>query len=106
VFDAFVAQWIFGTALPELELSDVNVTDAAGALTTTTELRNIGNGVVDVVVRVMGASSEEIEDVVVRVAPNTPASVVVSTSFTPTKIVVDPEVRVLFAGRKRCEKSL
>jgi hypothetical protein len=106
VFDAFVAQWIFGTALPELELSDVNVTDAAGAFTTTTELRNIGNGVVDVVVRVMGASSEEIEDVVVRVAPNTPASVVVSTSFTPTKIVVDPEVRVLFAGRKRCEKSL
>jgi hypothetical protein len=54
----------------------------------------------------MGASSEEIEDVVVRVAPNTPASVVVSTSFKPAKIVVDPEVRVLFAGRKRCEKSL
>jgi hypothetical protein len=106
VFDAFVAQWIFGTALPELELGDVDVADAAGAFTTTTELRNIGNGVVDVVVRVMGASSEEIEDVVVRVAPNTPASVVVSTSFTPTKIVVDPEVRVLFAGRKRCEKPL
>lgn len=106
VFDAFVAQWIFGTALPELELGDVSVADAAGAWTTTTELRNIGNGVVDVVVRVMGANAAEIQDVVVRVAPDTPASVVVSTSFKPAKIVVDPEVRVLFAGRKRCEKSL
>ncbi|MEY2796512.1 MAG: hypothetical protein RIR10_2228, partial [Planctomycetota bacterium] len=105
-FDAFVAQWIFGTALPELELGDVNVVDSAGAFTTTTELRNIGSGAVDVVVRVMGANAAEIEDVVVRVAPDAPASVNVSTAFKPTKIVVDPEVRVLFAGRKRCEKSL
>jgi hypothetical protein len=30
----------------------------------------------------------------------------VSSSFKPAKIVVDPDVKLLFAGRKRCEKSL
>jgi hypothetical protein len=30
----------------------------------------------------------------------------IATTFKPVKVVVDPEVRLLFAGRQRCEKSL
>ena len=30
----------------------------------------------------------------------------VETAFKPVKIVVDPKVSLLFAGRQRCEKSL
>jgi ABC-type transport system involved in multi-copper enzyme maturation permease subunit len=105
-FGVFVDQWIYGTALPELELGDAKVDGSDGAFTTAVELRNIGKGTVDVTVRVVGEDPAQHEDTVVRVAPNAPAPVSVSSSFKPAKIVVDPDVKLLFAGRKRCEKSL
>jgi len=105
-FNLFVDQWIYGTALPELELGDAKFDGSDGAFTTEVELRNVSNGTVDATVRVVGEDPAQFEDTVVRVAPNAPAPVSVSSSFKPAKIVVDPEVRLLFAGRKRCEKSL
>ena len=105
-FGLFVDQWIYGTTLPELEVADAEVDGDEGAFTTELELRNLGTGTVDVTVRVVGADPAQHEDTVVRVAPDAPAPVSVSSAFKPVKIVVDPDARLLFAGRKRCEKSL
>jgi hypothetical protein len=116
-FDAFVAEWIFGTKLPELELGDVRVAagESDGAQVVEGALRNIApnGGEVEVAVRVLGAKPEEpadakapFEDVVVRLTGDAAGEFRVATTFKPAKIVVDPEVRLLFAGRKRCEKSL
>jgi hypothetical protein len=46
------------------------------------------------------------QDVVVRLEGGDASSFRIATTFKPVKIVVDPEVRLLFAGRQRCEKSL
>jgi aminopeptidase N len=105
-FNLFVDQWIYGTSLPEFELGDVTVDGAEGAFTTAVELRNLGTGTVDVTVRVSGEDAKQFEDSVVRVAAGESVPVVIQSSFKPAKLVVDPWVRLLFAGRKRCEKSL
>jgi ABC-2 type transport system permease protein len=105
-FNLFVDQWIYGTSLPEFELGDVTVDGAEGAFTTEVELRNLGTGTVDVTVRVIGEDAKQFEDSVVRVAAGGSVPVVIQSSFKPAKLVVDPGVRLLFAGRKRCEKSL
>ncbi len=111
-FDAYVNQWILGTVLPELEVNDAKVDGADGAFVTTAKVVNSASGVAEVTVRVEGVKPEAKdaaaphEDVVVRIAPDAPAEIVVKSAFKPAKLVVDPDVKLLFAGRKRCEKSL
>ena len=105
-FDAFVGQWIFGTALPELEVEGASADGGDGAFTTVAELRNIGTGTVEVVVRVIGGEPAEVADATVRLAPGDAAPIAIASPFKPARLVVDPEVRLLFAGRKRCEKPL
>ena len=98
--------------LPDLEVIDAKVDGAEGAFTTTAKLANTGTGVADVTVRVEGAKPDSkdsvapFEDVVVHIAPDAPAEIAIKSAFKPVKIVVDPDVKLLFAGRKRCEKSL
>jgi ABC-2 type transport system permease protein len=105
-FGLFVDQWIYGTTLPELDIADADVDGSEGAFTTSAELRNTGKGTVDVTVRAIGENATQFEDTVVRVAAGGSVPVVIQSAFKPAKLVVDPEVRLLFAGRKRCEKSL
>jgi SpoU rRNA methylase family enzyme len=92
--------------LPELEVTDAKVDGDDGAFTTTAKLVNSASGVADVVVRVEGADAKQFVDAVVHIAPDAPAEVAIKSEFKPAKIVVDPDVALLFAGRKRCEKSL
>jgi hypothetical protein len=122
-FDAFVNDWILGKVLPILELETPKVEPGTGGdFTVTTELRNTGTGTAEVVVRVLGEAPKPATDeggtaatehpvpphadVVVRVGPGKSAEVKVPTTFRPARIVVDPEVRLLFSGRKACERSL
>ena len=118
-FDAFVGAWIFGTKFPDLEVADLESAagDGAGAHVVTGALRDIATGrsrvdlPVEVVVRVLGAAPEgggaaPHADVVVRLAGDGKTEFRVPTAFKPVKLVVDPDVRLLFAGRTRCNKSL
>ena len=113
-FNAFVNQWIFGTVLPEFEVREASVTGSESAYETTASLVNIGSGEVDVRVRIEGVTEEVdgkktpplFEDIVLRIKPNDPTSFKVKSPFKPVRIVVDPEIELLFAGRKRSEKSL
>ncbi|MFN7812862.1 MAG: hypothetical protein ACK5SI_09415, partial [Planctomycetia bacterium] len=42
-------------------------------------------------------------DTVVLVSAEAPGRFEIATDFVPERLVVDPEVELLFAGRKRCE---
>ena len=119
-YDAFVADWILGTKFPELEVADARLAEGSGegAYATEGSLRNIATGIgasatpIDVVVRVLGEKPKEegakapFQDVTVRLEGGESANFRVETAFKPVKIVVDPKVTLLFAGRQRCEKSL
>jgi ABC-2 type transport system permease protein len=119
-FDAFVADWILGTKFPELELADTRIADGStdGAYAVEGALRNIATGrgasanPIEVVVRVVGEKSKAegeaapFEDVIVQLAGGDASSFRIATSFKPVKLLVDPKVTLLFAGRQRCEKSL
>lgn len=117
-FDDFVAQWIYGTALPRLKIEQPAVaTTPSGGFSTTAVLRNEGSGTVDVVVRVEGPKADDVAtdgaskeppfaQVVVRVAPGSAIDVVVPSEFQPRRIIVDPDVHLLFVGRKACDLAL
>jgi hypothetical protein len=119
-FDAFVADWILGTKFPELELADTRIADGSteGAYATEGSLCNIATGrgasanPIEVVVRVVGEKPKAegavapFEDVIVQLAGGDASSFRIATSFKPVKLLVDPKVTLLFAGRQRCEKSL
>ncbi|MFZ9916299.1 MAG: hypothetical protein ACO3IB_13335, partial [Phycisphaerales bacterium] len=109
-FDVFVDQWIFGTALPELQLGETTVEGDGGTHSTMVTLRNIGTGRATVTVRLIGEKPEGGEapfvDTVVGLPGADPVSVRIPAVFKPVRVVVDPEVRLLFAGRKRCDRSL
>jgi len=113
-FDAYVNQWVYGKALPELEVSDSAVVNVNDSYSVSARVSNTGTGEADVRVRVLGASSKPgdqddkppHEDAIVHVAPGKPAELKISTGFKPAKLVLDPEVELLFAGRKRTETKL
>ena len=107
-FDAFVSQWIYGTALPELEFAEDPRAEGGAVVG---KLRNNGTCDIEVTVRASGEpanSSEAVPtaEVRVRVPMGGEAPLRIEAGFEPVKIAVDPEVRVLFSGRKRCERSL
>jgi ABC-2 type transport system permease protein len=109
-FEAFVNQWILGTVLPEFELT-VEATELDGeSYIVRGTIQNIGTGEVNVVVRVEGeVGADKItphSDSVVAVAPGEPIAFEVRCDFVPARAVVDPDVALLLAGRKRSEKSL
>jgi len=119
-FDAFVADWILGTKFPELEVADARIADGSteGAYTTEGSLRNIATGrsasasPIEVVVRVVGEkpatpdAEAPFADVSVRLDGGEGTDFRIETTFKPVKVMVDPKVSLLFAGRQRCEKSL
>ncbi|MFZ9882748.1 MAG: hypothetical protein ACO3QC_15265, partial [Phycisphaerales bacterium] len=109
-FDAFVAQWIYGTALPELELGETVVEGAGDMHAVGVTLRNIGTGQATVTVRLIGEKPESGEapfvDTAVELVGPDPVVSRISAGFRPVRVLVDPEVKLLFAGRKRCDRSL
>ena len=62
--------------------------------------------------RVLGEKPKEegaqapFQDVIVQLNGGDASSFRIETAFKPVKIVVDPKVSLLFAGRQRCQKSL
>ena len=111
-FDDFVGRWILGKDLPELEIRDARVEKTAEGYRVTGQLANIGTGRAGVRVRVEGKKPDDKEakrpasDAVVAVTADAPGAFDIATDFAPERIVVDPDVDLLFAGRKRTETTL
>jgi len=111
-FDDFVGRWITGRDLPDLEVRDAQVEKTAEGYRVTGQLANIGTGRAEVRVRVEGKKPDDKEakrpasDAVVAVAADALGAFDIATDFAPERIVVDPDVDLLFAGRKRTETTL
>ncbi len=116
-FDAFVDQWIYGKALPEFKVDNVVAEKSGDGSIVHGSISNAGTGNVAVTVRVQGEASKTPgpdgtppepphQDVVVQLTPGAASEFSVPVSFTPAKVVVDPEVMVLQIGRKRTEKTV
>ncbi|NBV44120.1 MAG: hypothetical protein EBR86_00375 [Planctomycetia bacterium] len=111
-FDDWVGRWILGKDLPDLEVQDARVEKTTDGWRVTGTLANIGTGRADVRVRVEGkkpgdkGAARPAADAVVAVSADTPGTIEIATDFEPERLVVDPDVDLLFAGRKRTETAL
>jgi hypothetical protein len=111
-FDEFVGRWILGKDLPELVVREAAVERAGDGYRVTGELANVGTGRADVRLRVEGRRPEGKKepppqaDAVVPISAAVPGRFEIATDFVPERIVVDPDVELLFTGRKRCETRL
>ena len=111
-FDDFAGRWVLGTDLPELAVRDTAVEQAGAGYRVTGELANVGSGRAEVRVRVEGRKPDAkgepppLADAIVAVSAAAPGRFEIATDFVPARIVVDPEVELLFMGRKRCETPL
>ena len=111
-FDDYVGRWILGKDLPDLEVREAKVEKTDAGYRVTGTLANIGTGRAAVTVRVEGKKPDDKEakrpgsEATVEVSPETPGSIDIVTDFPPERIVVDPDVELLFAGRKRAEAAL
>ena len=111
-FDDFVGRWILGKDLPELVVREAEVEQAGDGYRVTGELVNLGTGRAEVRVRVEGRKPDTkgdpspVADAIVPVSAEAAGRFEIATDFVPERIVVDPEVELLFTGRKRCETPL
>jgi ABC-2 type transport system permease protein len=106
-YDAFTRQWFFEKVLPEYQLEEVSFESDAGRARL--RLRNSGTGTMPIEVSAeRGERFAEVgEDpflesrVTVTVGPRETTEVVIPCDFTPDRIVIDPDARVLQLGRER-----
>jgi hypothetical protein len=111
-FDDWVGRWILGKDLPDLEVREARAEKVGEGYRVTGTLANIGTGRANVLVRVEGkkpddkAAARPAADAVVAVSADTPGTIEIATDFEPERLVVDPDVDLLFAGRKRTETAL
>jgi hypothetical protein len=111
-FDDFVGRWIIGKDLPELVVREAAVEQAGDGYRVTGELANVGTGRAEVRVRVEGRKPDikgepsPVADAIVPVSAEAAGRFEIAADFVPERIVVDPEVELLFTGRKRCETPL
>ena len=111
-FDDWTGRWILSKDLPDLEVRGAKVAQEGSGYRVTGELANIGTGRAEVKVRVEGKKPDgqeakaPFEDIVVPVSAEAPGAIAITTDFPPARLVVDPDVDLLFAGRKRAETTL
>ncbi len=110
-FDAFANEWILGTALPSLEVRESAVEADGDGYRVTGILANSGTGSADVRLRIEatkpdGEESAAFEDMIVAVTAGAESPFELRVPFEPARLVVDPDVELLFAGRRRTETAL
>jgi hypothetical protein len=119
-FDAFVAQWMSGTALPEFEIRTATVSQHTDEWTSAVVVRNVGTGDALVDIAVVSANWDNETTDRVTAANGTPlrqhervflragdtAAVSIRTPFAPTQIIVDPDLQVLQLNRERARTTV
>jgi len=123
-FDTFVNQWLLGTALPEFRLTDIrHETGEGGRHTVTGTLTNLGTGTVEVEVAVVPTPPQktpgEGPDPADESPPSEPGTVQpvlvgpgesvpwkLTCGFSPSEVVVDPNIRVLQLARKLARQAV
>jgi ABC-2 type transport system permease protein len=105
-FDRFVSTWFESTAAPRLRVVMASSSPTADGARVSFRVENHGTGTLPVRVAIMGspgADGSARSDVVVDVSPlgagEAGTLVTADVPFTPSEIVIDPDVEVLQLGR-------
>lgn len=113
VFDAFVAQWVYGKVAPEFTLEGVTSEKQGGSdgesYLVRGTLKNIGTGAVNVDVAALQEKDKPEGGrslTALFVGPGESIPFELRTAFPPSQVVVDPDVRVLQIGRKRAVAAI
>ena len=115
-YDSLVAQWVYGTVLPEYKLSDTKRTAEGKGWVVSVTVRNDGTGRMPIDVAAAnedrfddsGKSKKDYIDKRERItlAAGESRAVTIRTDFKPTRIVVDPDVHVLQLRRDKAQAWL
>ena len=110
-FDRFTNEWMLERALPSLELREADVQPDGDGYRVNATLANTGTGTADVTVRVEGKAPADDQppasaDVVVGISDNSASPIDLRVSFEPVRLLVDSDVELLHAGRRRTETPL
>ncbi|MBL7194437.1 MAG: hypothetical protein ISS73_10830, partial [Pirellulales bacterium] len=110
-FDRFTNEWMLERALPSLELREADVQPDGDGYRVTATLANTGTGTADVTVRVEGKAPADDQpaasaDVTEGISDDSDSPVDLWVSFEPVRLLVDPDVELLHAGRRRTETPL
>lgn len=108
-FDAFVAQWVYGTVVPEFKLEGVTSEKSGDGYVVRGSVHNIGTGSVAVDVAALQErdkpeGTRSLESLLV--GPGAAVPFEIRCAFPPSQVMVDPDVRVLQLGRKRAVEKV
>jgi len=98
-YDHFIAQWMYGTGLPEFQIRDARVLrDGANWILELT-IANVGD--VDATITLAASASTGRATRTMEIAARSSQHLHWTLGFQPTQWVVDPDVHVLQSNRKR-----
>lgn len=113
-FDAFTAQWIFGTVMPQYQVSDAKVVRDGNGWLTTARVRNVGDGTARVTIA--AARGERFAEkpgtpygdtrTTVTLAADEEKSIAIRGDARPERLVVDPDVELLMLERSKASVKL
>ena len=119
-YDQFINQWVKGSVIPDLQWLDVKLTKLGEKdYQVTGKLKNSGTGTVMVAIatttgerfKKKNSVSETKSDYqtasqMVKIEAGQSSDFSIQSSFTPEKVVFDPDFKLLLRGRDRSERKL
>lgn len=119
-YDQFINQWVKGSVMPDLQWLDVKLTKLGEKdYQVTGKLKNSGTGTVMVAIAttkgerfkkknsVSETKSEyQTASQMVKIEAGQSSDFSIQSSFTPEKVVFDPDFQLLLRGRDRSERKL
>jgi hypothetical protein len=113
-FDAFTAQWVFGTVVPQYQVSDARLVREGKGWVTRARVKNVGEGTARVTIA--AARGERFATkpktpywdtrTTVTLAPDEEKAVEIRGDAKPERLVVDPDVELLMLERSKATVKL
>ena len=115
-FDAFAKQWFFTVVMPHYLIEDAKLERDGEGWRITATIHNVGTGTMPLDVAAVSGERFPAADAkvkpwretrtVVMLTAGARANVVLKSTFQPERLVLDPDVTVLMAERKKAEVPL
>ncbi|MGH7725923.1 MAG: hypothetical protein ACREOU_10905, partial [Candidatus Eiseniibacteriota bacterium] len=110
-FDAFTAQWFFGTVVPQYLISDARlVEDPGGGFKVSARIKNVGTGTAPVTIAATRGKrfTDDYSDAreTITLGPGEEQSVVIESMLEPEQLIVDPDVTLLMLERSKADVPL
>jgi ABC-type transport system involved in multi-copper enzyme maturation permease subunit len=113
-FDAFTAQWVFGTVVPQYQVTDAKLAREGKGWVATAKVKNVGEGTAPVTLA--AARGERFDkkpktpywDVreTITLKPGEEKTVEIRGDARPERLVVDPDVELLMLERSKATAKL